>query len=881
MFRWLGLLFTAFQNWQRVGGPFPSARRRDTLQGIARPIPPRELPASPMRWLQTEYLLKGIYLGLVLYAALEAAAIPPGEEHLGTLYRSLLLLNGLSLGGLVLALVLATLMRIREGYSVRGRIIAYVLFLLLESPTLAYLGILGGTVAGIFLVRDLLDPVHQQALQQLLVPILGGAAVAGLAFGLLHQVQHKMLRLLLILALAAGLVAAGASWLGVPGVNLLGSITPYELANPTAFGVQLLLGIPFFYLLTFAGHEEESEVEIGAMSGMLGLGMMILLGSNKQFGSLALFLPLILYFFYTMRLLPRVRVFKHSFRGISYAAVGRHRRALQSFRRALQLDPNNRLAREGFWEVHRSLDLDKLANDPQTLALVDLDLCLDRAGALLLSKPDQAALEESQQLLELVLKIAPERHPQVDYWRAVAHTHAHQLDLAAAELERILDPHLYGIDNVQRRAVLLPAWQMALMWHEELRRRVGMPQLSHAGRRMEAIAAVERHLAANTDDPSVLPLKRLLYQDLTPAEYDAGAGQAGAAPYIDHDLLQQLGLALINDDKRWQRGGEFLRMAARGLPTLGPTLFVQIAQAHQRAGHAEEAHHNFELAKRAGQAVGQKNLNEPERQAYFATVKLLGEDAMSRGDVDAAIENYRLYSESERSGIETLRILAELYERRGDPLAAARVTDQALQYNSKDKDLLERKDRYYYSVMPDQLRRQLEHYGPGFDTAYCLTKARTILDGRYTDMDWMDVAHHLTQLALVVKPDHLPAKLLLARVQLRLGERDRAVALLEEIRGPQKPEKFNSGEDEEAWYLACQLLGDLYLELGRADLAVPALNDFRKSSKSGARTWLKLGQAFEALGELPKAVKCYKQVVSYDGNPLAPEAYEALHRLEG
>jgi hypothetical protein len=37
----------------------------------------------------------------------------------------------------------------------------------------------------------------------------------------------------------------------------------------------------------------------------------------------------------------------------------------------------------------------------------------------------------------------------------------------------------------------------------------------------------------------------------------------------------------------------------------------------------------------------------------------------------------------------------------------------------------------------------------------------------------------------------------------------------------------------------------------------------------------------EALGEMPKAVKCYQQVVSYDGNPLAGEAYEALERLRG
>src|SRR5262249_18726099 len=218
--------------------------------------------------------------------------------------------------------------------------------------------------------------------------------------------------------------------------------------------------------------------------------------------------------------------------------------------------------------------------------------------------------------------------------------------------------------------------------------------------------------------------------------------------------------------------------------------------------------------------------------------------------------------------------------RRGDPLAAARSTDQALQYNGKDADLLERKDRYYYSVMPEDLQRRLEHFGPGFDVAYCLQKSKTILE-RYNDLDWLDMAHHLTRLALVVRPDSLQAKLLLARVQMRLGERDEALKLLEEVRGPQKPERFASGEDEEAWYQASQLLGDLYLELGRADLAGPCLNDFRKSSKSGGRTAFKLGAAYEQRGDPQRAEESYEQVTAYEGNPLAPEAQEALQRMQG
>jgi tetratricopeptide (TPR) repeat protein len=837
-----------------------------------------------MRLLQTEYLLKGVYLGLVLFAALALGTIPAGADADALAHQGLLRVNLATLAGLALALVVAAGLRFRDALRARGRLVAFFLFLLLESPTLVYLGILGGTVTGLVLLRDVLaglDPVRRQALEGLFTPVLGGAAIAGLAFGLLRQVRDRLARLLLVLALAAGLVGMLLSWLGLVNLKLLGATRTYDLESTAPFAVQILLGIPFFYLLTFSGHEEESEVEIAVMSGLLGLGLGILLGDNKQLGSLAFLLPLLLYFVYTIRVLPGLRVLKHAFRGFSYTRVGRYRRALLAFRRALQLDPTNRLAREGFWEVHRSLDLDQLANDPQTLSLVDLDLCLDRAGSLLVSKPTPAQLAEARGLLGLVRKVDPGREPAAGYWSAVAHAHGGQVEEAARELAQLLDPAHFGAENPHRVSVLLPAWQMTLMLHDGLRQRVGWPQLAQPGRRMEAIHAVERHLASIPDDQAVISMKKLLYKDLTEAEYNAGSGDAGlAAPYVDHAYLQHLGLALINDDARWQRGGEYLRLAARGLPDLGPSLFVQIAQAQQRAGQIDEARHNYELAKRAGQGVGHKNLGEEQRQAYFSTVKYLADEALARGDVDAAVENYRLYSESERAGVETLRTLAGLYERRGDALAAARATDQALQYNAKDPDLLERKDRYYYSIAPEQLQARLEQYGPGFDLAYCLNKAKQVLD-RYTDPEWLDVAHHLTRLALVVKPESLAAKVLLGRALLRYGERDQAVAALEEARGPQKPEGFASGEDEEAWYQASQLLGDLYLEMGRADLAVPCLNDFRKSSKSGAKTLFKLGQAFEALGDPRRAAKCYEQVTAYQGNPLVPDAEEALARVKG
>jgi len=106
------------------------------------------------------------------------------------------------------------------------------------------------------------------------------------------------------------------------------------------------------------------------------------------------------------------------------------------------------------------------------------------------------------------------------------------------------------------------------------------------------------------------------------------------------------------------------------------------------------------------------------------------------------------------------------------------------------------------------------------------------------------------------------------------------VAMLEQIRSP-KPEKFATHEEEDAWFLASKLLGEIYLyDLHRPDLAVACFKDFRQSSKSGADTIYKLGQAYEQIGDLVRAVKSYKHVVSYDSHPLAPDARDALERLQ-
>jgi tetratricopeptide (TPR) repeat protein len=208
------------------------------------------------------------------------------------------------------------------------------------------------------------------------------------------------------------------------------------------------------------------------------------------------------------------------------------------------------------------------------------------------------------------------------------------------------------------------------------------------------------------------------------------------------------------------------------------------------------------------------------------------------------------------------------------------VAEQGLLYDRKDKDLLERKERYYYSVMPDELKRRAEEVRPFFDVGYCLTKARSLLDCKDGGTDLVDWAKHLAELGQAMEPGSLGAKVLRARSIRRQGNTETARALLEEVRA-NKPGTFASAVDEEAWSIACRLLGDIYLfELSQPELAVECFHQFRKTAKSGADTLFKLGQAYEQLGDRDHAVKCYRHVTAYEGHPLAPDAREALYRIE-
>jgi tetratricopeptide (TPR) repeat protein len=121
------------------------------------------------------------------------------------------------------------------------------------------------------------------------------------------------------------------------------------------------------------------------------------------------------------------------------------------------------------------------------------------------------------------------------------------------------------------------------------------------------------------------------------------------------------------------------------------------------------------------------------------------------------------------------------------------------------------------------------------------------------------------------------ATVLMARCHLRRGERDDGLRLLEDVRDMQA----SGGDEREAREWTLRQLGALYLDdYNRPDLAIGCLTEFLDSEKSGARTLYDLGRAYEAQGELPRALKYYQQAAAYEDNPVRWDAEEAIRRVK-
>jgi hypothetical protein len=542
---------------------------------------------------------------------------------------------------------------------------------------------------------------------------------------------------------------------------------------------------------------------------------------------------------------------------------------LAAYERVLQIAPGNESAQNRASSIEERLSAERAFDVAPALARVE-SICTA-------VRPASSRLKWAGQLVDRILQHDPERRATVDYWQAVIHTHLGELERAASTLEHVLDPEAFAPADPHRNQILFAAWRLALVLHPELRRRVGNPQLHQPGRRMEAIGAVERQLALDPDDATAWEMKRRLYGELREEDYLAAMTGRQSLRDFDHVYAEELGRALLAKSDMHERALEYLRMAARGSPGQAASIFRLAADLEQGRGQEQRALEYLELAKRAGQAG--ERLSPSEEADYTHAVKSLAERAQARGDIEEAIDNYLLYSKGGRGGIESARTLASLYEQKGSALEALRAAEQGLVYDGQDKDLLERRDRYYYSVTPEELQRNKELLKSTFNVDYCVQKAKWLMSFPGGDQEIITWAGHLATLAVIMEPLSAPARLQLARALRRQGESRRAAEALDEL-APQPPGDLISGTEESAWYACRRLLGEIYLyDLHEPARAIPCLLDYRRSSQSGADTIYKLGQAYEETSDHARAIRCYEQVTGYQGHPLAADAYAGLDRL--
>ncbi|MBX3397467.1 MAG: hypothetical protein KF873_01890 [Gemmataceae bacterium] len=808
-----------------------------------------------------EYLLKGVFLGMWSYLAL---VLPPPTPD----WSRFTIILGFALGGLMLGLALGAVWQIRRGFKPSTNPKAFPLVVLLESPYWIYSGLIGGLAIGLV---SQIEVRSEEPVTGWLAYFVAGGAVLGYGFHELTQIREWLWRFLF-----GAIVGAALVYLAIDYLDLLDGLkAPAAKRN---FSIVLLAGLPFFYLLTFCGEAEESEVEIAAICAALGVGLYLFgmeSGVELLAGKAILLAPLIVYFVYATRVLPGLRVFKHTLRGYTALQTDDYLRSVQSFRRALRLNARNELAGQGMIALHHKVDVSKLPADAELLRHLDYGFCLDQASGYLIGArvPTVAERERAERLLALVERQAPKLAARVDYLRTVSLTHAKRFDDAASLLARLIDPACPA-DPAARDGVLFEAYDLALRLHPELVKRLGENELAKPGRRMQAIAAIERKLKATPNDPAAMELKTILYAGLTEAEFSSDAA-SGAPDAFNYDYVEQLGLALVDSPEpdRKARGMAFLRIAGRGLPHRGPAIFRKLADA---ADSPEEARGYLEQVKRAGVLVGPKNLPADQRSIYFDAVRTLAKQAEERGDYDAAIGDFRLAMEGTKGELEAHRKLADLYEKNKDPLNALLMTETGLIYNAKDKDFLARKDKYYYSVDVERLKQVKEKVERFFDVDYCARKAKAILDQREVEADSLEWALHLVRLAKVMKPKGTGVRHAEARCLLRQGDRDAALAVLEDLR-EDKP----SGEDD-AWYEATRMLGNIYLnELNRPDLAVHCFLDYRNYSKSGADTLFNIAKSYEGTGQVGNARRFYEAVTAYEQHPKYWDAKEALERLKG
>lgn len=682
----------------------------------------------------------------------------------------------------------------------------------------------------------------------------------------------------LALAILAGISLAipwVALWLGWPG--------PLGPADVTATALFLAAGAFFLFILSGMGAETEFEIAIafaGLSLALINLDLPLMLRGT------AVLLPLALYIVYSERIRRRIVAFKHLMRGLGHEHEGQLRDALWSYQQALAIQPGDPMATAGAWRVHRRVDLASLRPDDELFTLIDPLVCLARVRELL-ARPtlDPDVLTDVCKLLDIVTARRPDLDRTVGLERLnallrVPRTFDSPDPIALVGALIDIDPAAVASLSSHEAEALYQIWALALK-HPILVGGGSLGLLQAPERLFGFLAAVVRHLSAAPGDSEAAAFRALVTDKLDFSLYARFAAQRPADPmeWFDHSFCWEAARVAASEG-RTERAIDLLRIAEVGLPRHRLLLWHSLARLHADSA-SPAATVWFERVKGLALESGLARLTDSESDAFFDAVQRLAQTAIAANDLAAAIDNFELYSRSPRSGLETLETLLALHERAGDPLGAIKPVESALVHGLDERgrrNWLEQKSRLYRAVSAAALQSRLAQVEGYFDFSYCYRRAVRAFEAKDPDEE---VTHFLDLAALGGKARLLAVNTLLGRTHLRSGRFADAALCFEAVKN-QRPERFADKDQEEAYFLSCRLLGDLYLDaLADPRAAIDCFEIYKEFGKSGADTLYKLALAYELSGQLAHAKKWYDMVLVYPDHPRAAPARAALARIEG
>ena len=254
-----------------------------------------------------------------------------------------------------------------------------------------------------------------------------------------------------------------------------------------------------------------------------------------------------------------------------------------------------------------------------------------------------------------------------------------------------------------------------------------------------------------------------------------------------------------------------LRIAGRGQPAKAPVLLMHIGKAHEKHGQPQGLWDNYLYALRASKAVGLANGGR--RQGLALRRRQAPRDhALKENQIDVSLEAYKFYSQYEKAGGETaapspnsLNAAPKAADAAGkqadyqDSLfMATNCSEHAMSYSSftADEDLRPQ-DRYMASITPRSSSGRWENVRLRFDVWGFSTAPAPVLGNPNADLETLDWASHLVNLAQAGWPNSVQVKHL--RADPSPQGRPRKPSPPSKTSARTSP-KFANADEQEAWY---------------------------------------------------------------------------------